>query len=77
MLTHELRYGVAWSWNQRESRDHLYATLQKIFPTSTEETVDEVQSMTERYHKYKREYVKHLSFNLDNENLSKFFLTLQ
>ena len=46
-----------------------------MFPTSVDK---KVESATESYHKYKREYLKHLSFNLnDNENLSKFFLTLQ
>ena len=75
MLTHELRYGVTWSYNQRESRNHLYVALQEMFPTTAEEKVDEVQSVTESYHKYKREYVKHLSFKPEEENLSECFLT--
>ena len=73
MLTHELRYGVTWNWNQKESRDHLFVALQEMFPASTEEKLDEVQSVTESYHKYKREYVKHLSFNPEEDNLSKCF----
>ena len=76
MLTHELRYGVSWSYSQRESRDRLYAALQEMFPASAEEKEDKVQSVTESYHKYKREYVKHLSFNPEEENLSKCILEI-
>ena len=75
MLTHELRYGVSWSYTQTESRDHLYAALQEMFPASTEEKEDKVQSLTGIYHKYKREYVKHLSFNPEEEILSECFLS--
>ena len=39
-----------------------------------EEEVDGVKSFTESYHKYKREYLKHLSFNPKEENLSKCIL---
>ena len=41
-----------------------------MFPISADEKVNEVKSFTESYHKYKREYVKHLSFNPEQENLS-------
>ena len=44
-----------------------------MFPTTAEEKVDEVQSVTESYHKYKREYVEHLSFNPKEDNLSECF----
>ena len=77
MLTHELRYGVTWSYNQWKSRDRLFVALQEMFPTTAEEKEDKVQSITESYHKYKREYVKHLSFNPEEENLSECFLTLK
>ena len=70
-MTHELRYGVSWSYSQSESKERLYAALQQIFPTSADERVDVVKSLTEKYQKYKREYVKHLVFNPDEENLSK------
>ena len=53
-------------------RDDLHLALQQ----STEEEGDNVRSMTEEYHRYKREYVKHLNFNPDAENLSKCFLDL-
>ena len=41
-----------------------------------EEDVDGVKSFTESYHKYKREYVKHISFNPEEENLSKCILKI-
>ena len=73
MLTHDLRYGVMWSVKERKSRERLYVALQQMFPTSPNEKIDEVKVVTESYHKYKQEYVKHLCFDLDNENLSKCF----
>ena len=39
----------------------------------SDEKVDEVQSVTESYQKYKREYVKHLSFKHEEENLGGYF----
>ena len=48
--------------------------LRQMFSTSTEEEEDGVKSFRESYHKYKREYVKHLSFNPEEENLSKCIL---
>ena len=51
----------------------IEALLQKIFPSSSAtEKVDNVKTLTDAYHKYKMEYVKHLSFNPEGENLSKF-----
>ena len=71
LLTHELRYGVSWRSGQSESQERLYAALQQMFPTSSDKKVDEVKTLTESYHKYKREYAKHLCFNSKEENLSK------
>ena len=48
--------------------------LQQMFPTSSDEEIDEVKSFTESYHNYKRNYVKHLGFNPEEENLSKRIL---
>ena len=53
-------------WTKSEVKEHLL----QMFPISADEKVDEVKSFTESYHKYKREYVKHLSFNPEEENLS-------
>ena len=35
---------------------------------------DGVTKLTEKYYKYKREYVKHISFKPEEDILSKFFL---
>ena len=65
MLTQELSHGVLyWRGGSKES-------LQQMFLTSTDEEEDGMKSFTESYHKYKREYVKHLNFNPEEENLSK------
>ena len=44
-----------------------------MLPILADKAVDEVKLLTENYHKYKGEYVKHLSFNPEDENLSKCF----
>ena len=65
MMTQELSHGVRyWKMGSKER-------LQQMFSTFTKEEEDGVKSLTESYHKYKREYVKHLSFNPEEENLSK------
>ena len=49
------------------------ALLQKIFPSaSATEKVDNVKTLTDAYHNYKMEYVKHLSFSPEGETLGKF-----
>ena len=46
-----------------------------MFPNlSADEESKSVDSLTRIYHNYKREYVKHLSFNPGTENLSKYIL---
>ena len=66
------------SWTYRDSqKERLHATFKQMFPTYEEKRADAVKSLTESYHKYKREYVKHLSFSPDNENLSKCILSSQ
>ena len=69
MLTYEFRYGTRWG--EVESKERLFAALEQMFPISAEEKINRVKSLTESYHKYKEEYVQHLSFNPDNKNLSK------
>ena len=71
MLAHELRFGVDWPLSKTEPKERLYAALQKMFPTSTDENGNEVKSLTESYYKYKQEYVRHLGFNPHNKNLSE------
>ena len=63
MLTQELSQGVIFS------RDEYKERLQQMFPKPVEEE-DGVKSFTESYNKYKREYVRHLSFNPEEANLS-------
>ena len=61
------------AWSQYESKDRMIAALQQMFPAAlTERKLKDVTRLTETYHKYKREYVKHLSFDPNNGNHSKF-----
>ena len=50
----------------------VQTTLYEMFPTSAYERDAHVKMMTERYLNYKMEYVKHLSFNPEEQNFSKF-----
>ena len=53
----------------------IEAVLQRMFPSSSaNKKADEVKALTEAYHNYKREYVKHLSFTPEGENLSELIL---
>ena len=68
MLSQEVSHGVLppgvslWKIGSKER-------LQQIFAKEEE---DEMKSFTKSYHKYKREYVKHLGFNPKEENLLGF-----
>ena len=61
-----------WKMSENPSKERLSAAFQKLFSTSADEKDDEINSLTESYRKYKRNYVKHLQFNLNNENLSEY-----
>ena len=61
-------------WKRRESEESLQVALQQMFLNSADEKEDEVKSFTESYHKYKGEFLKHICFNPENENLSKLFV---
>ena len=67
-MTQELIY---WQYKYQAGLD---VALQQMFPTSADEKVDEVQSLTEKYQKYKKKYVKHLNFNPYEKNLSRCIL---
>ena len=56
-------------WEGEEYKERIVALQQKI-PTSDRE-VNDVEWLTEIYHKYKRKYVKHICFDPREENLSK------
>ena len=66
----------AMAWSQYESKDRMIAALQQMFPALTDRKLklDDVTRLTESYHNYKREYVKHLLFNPKEENSSKDIL---
>ena len=57
-------------WTQ--GKNHIETAFQQMFPNTLEdEKVDDVRELTEAYYKYKKEYVKLLSFTLEGENQSK------
>ena len=54
------------------SIERIDAGLQLLFPTFTaNEKANNLKSLTEEYHQYKMDYVRHLSFTPEEENLSK------
>ena len=59
------------AYNQEESKQRMLAVLQQMFPALGESNVDDMTEFTESYHKYKKNFVKHLLFNPNNKNLSK------
>ena len=57
-----------------EQDDGLLRPLQELFPSSSadeNEKEDTIVLLTEAYHNYKRKYVKHLTFDPKEKNLSK------
>ena len=58
-------------WSQ--DNKNLQATFLRMFHSTWEDDgmSDDVMKMTKAYHNYKKEYVKHLSFAPNEENLSK------
>ena len=69
-LTQELNDRFAWK-TQIDSKERFLVALQQMFPASTDGNREHLKSLTEKYHKYKMEYVKHLNFSPKEENLSK------
>ena len=62
---------ISEEWNQSNKR--LQAVFQSTFPnTWDDDKTAEVTTLTKAYHKYKKEYVKHLSFDREEGNLSKY-----
>ena len=55
-----------------QSIERIDAGLQQLFPKFTSnQKVDNRKTLTEEYHQYKMDYVRHLSFTPEEENLSK------
>ena len=54
------------------------ALFHQMFPSTSsnehDEHDDDVIKSAEAYHNYKKEYLKHLSFTPEGENLSKFYI---
>ena len=50
----------------------LYSAIQQMFSPSADPNGDELSLLMEEYIKYKKIYVKHLQFDPDLQNLSKF-----
>ena len=50
----------------------LYNAIQQMFSPSADPSGDELRLSMEEYIKYKKRYVKHLQFDPDLQNLSKF-----
>ena len=62
-------------WRQKDQKEFFENTLQDMLPIFANDMGDELKSLTAKYHEYKMKYLKHLNFNPNAENFSKFFLT--
>ena len=52
--------------------DRIDVGLQQLFPAFTaNRKVNNLKTLTEKYHQYKMDYVRHLSLTPEEENLSK------
>ena len=66
-------------WQQwSQGNEGTDAAIQELYqnPSANEKIVD-ITSVTKAYYNYKKEYVKHLSFSPEEENLSKFIIPLE
>ena len=61
---HTLTRGVQWYWNA----DHL--NVQQLFSGSAEGKEDGLESLRERYKRFKESYVKYVRFDLEQPNPS-------
>ena len=71
MMAQDISTGV--NWEQADKRERLQASFKEMFPIPAHERDMDVKMMTARYLQYKMDYVKHLAFNPEEQNLSKFF----
>ena len=69
VLTQDLGKGIYWDWRTGLSREGFEDALGQVFQQDIR--TEEVRTVTEKYHTYKRNYVKHISFNPGKENFSK------
>ena len=67
VLTQDLGKGI-W-WQRGFSQERFENGLRQVFQQDIR--TEEVRTVTEKYHTYKRNYVKLISFNPGKENFSK------
>ena len=67
VLTQDLGKGI-W-WQRGFSKERFENGLRQVFQQDIR--TEEVRTVTEKYHTYKRNYVKHISFNPGKDNFSK------
>ena len=64
-------YLAVQEWSQGNER--LRTRLQQMLSNSSEDgKIDDVIELTKAYQKHKVDYMKHISFNPEGENLSKY-----
>ena len=65
----EMNISGLQEWGQGSKR--IEAVFQQMFPkSSSDEKKGEMSMFTKAYHNYKRKYVRHLTFNPEEQNLS-------
>ena len=70
LMNQELSEGVKWNEGLHKAR--LQATLKDMFPISAHEKDREAKEAIARYLEYKRNHVKHINFNPNEANFSKY-----
>ena len=65
---HTLTRGVQWDWSV--DADAYRLNLQQLFSGSTEGKEDGLESLRERYKRFKESYVKYMRFDPDEPNIS-------
>ena len=70
MMNQELSKSVKWM--EGVDKDGLQVTLEDMFPISAHEKDREAKEAIARYLEYKRDYVKHINFNPNEANFSKY-----
>ena len=70
LFTHLIFKSGLQEWNQGNKQ--IETAFEELFPhSSADEEFEHILVLTQAYHNYKRKYVKHVSFNPKEENLSK------
>ena len=61
-----------YTYNTAIDAEQLQKSLQQMLSPKADQKEDDLRLLMDEYIKYKKRYVKHLQFNPDNHNLSKF-----